>query len=107
MKPACVHCHDRPVNRGRGLCWACFKVPEVRALYGPIGPRGQRGVGNGCIRPPLDLVPTPFPPGSPGKVAVMERRAAQGLAIFHPLDGRRKKASRRDRGRHHRRQAAT
>lgn len=30
--------------------------------------------------------PTQYPPGSPGKIAIMAERAARGEALFHPLD---------------------
>ena len=37
---------------------------------------------------PLPPLPTVHPPGSREKLAVMEQRATDGYAIFHPLDAR-------------------
>ena len=36
--------------------------------------------------PPLDDCPTTALPGSPEKVAVLERRAARGVSLWHPQD---------------------
>lgn len=33
MKPQCRHCHQAPVSRPRGLCWACYYTPGVKSLY--------------------------------------------------------------------------
>jgi hypothetical protein len=38
---------------------------------------------NPCIDP---SAPTPHPPGSPGKLAVLVARAAAQLPLWHPLD---------------------
>lgn len=37
---------------------------------------------------PLPAHPTPHPPGSMGKIAVMEARYARGEHVHHPLDAR-------------------
>jgi len=38
------------------------------------------------MSPPLPPSPTGHPPGSPGKLKVMEERAAAGYALWHPDD---------------------
>jgi hypothetical protein len=42
--------------------------------------------GDFCGTPPPAGEPTSEPPGSPGKLLVLQARAAQGVALFHPLD---------------------
>jgi hypothetical protein len=32
-RPPCRHCHARPVNRCRGLCWSCYADTGIRDLY--------------------------------------------------------------------------
>ena len=32
-KPLCLHCHERQVNRPRGLCWKCWHLPGVKEQY--------------------------------------------------------------------------
>lgn len=41
---------------------------------------------DGGVRLPAE--PTAHPPGSPGKIAVMEARYARGEHVHHPLDAR-------------------
>lgn len=84
----CRHCHDFPAHPrwARGLCWACRKSPDVRALYPSTNKAIHRGVMNGHITPPLPPEPTLAMPGSAEKVAVMEARAAAGLHLHHPQD---------------------
>lgn len=38
------------------------------------------------MSPPLPPHPTGHPPGSPGKLKVMQERAAAGYALWHPDD---------------------
>lgn len=36
MRPTiCVHCHERPPSRARGLCARCYEDRAIRALYPP------------------------------------------------------------------------
>jgi hypothetical protein len=83
----CRHCGAENVNRPRGLCWSCYYTPGVRQLY----PSAARPHGHGVTRPhdarPLPDHPTTALPGSPEKIAVLEQRAALGVALWHPLDG--------------------
>ena len=81
----CRHCLRANVNRPRGLCWCCYYAPGVRALY-PSTSRYARGVIDTYAPAPLDAAPTTAYPGSAAKLAVLERRAALGLALFHPQD---------------------
>jgi hypothetical protein len=32
------------------------------------------------------MQPTPYPPGSPGKIQVLTERAEKGMPLFHPSD---------------------
>jgi hypothetical protein len=86
----CRHCRDpgRTVNRPRGLCWTCFYAPGVRALYPSTSKYANRGTGHGGGGFGLPDAPTPFAPGTPGKLAVLEGRAAAKVALWHPLDAR-------------------
>jgi hypothetical protein len=82
----CRHCQRPKVNRPRGLCWPCYYLPGVRELYPSTSKFGRRGVAEGkALLPPL---PTDATPGSPAKIAVLEARAAAGVALWHPLDWR-------------------
>ena len=82
----CLHCHNRPVSRPRGLCWTCYYQPGVRDRYSPIGKFGRRGIldFNGSGAPAA--MPTPALPGSAAKVAVLARRAQLRQCLWHPLD---------------------
>jgi hypothetical protein len=57
----------------------------VRDLYPSTSKFARRGVSdfNGKAAMPE---PTDAPPGSPEKVAILERRARLGQALWHPLD---------------------
>src|SRR4051812_23544821 len=82
----CRHCEKAPVNRPRGLCWSCYYTPGVRDLYPSTSKYARRGVDdfNGlAFLPPM---PTPARPGTPEKVAILEQRARQRLALWHPQD---------------------
>ncbi len=83
----CPHCRLRVVTRpARGLCYRCVKDAAVLAAYPLAGSKyARRGVGNLTGHRPLPA-PTAAPPGTPAKVAVLEQRAAGGLALFHPAD---------------------
>jgi hypothetical protein len=86
LKGTCRHCNFRSANRSRGLCYTCFYVPGVKDMYPSTSKYARRGVTTGGSCAPL--VPTTAPPGTPEKLLVMEHRAAQGQAIFHPFDAR-------------------
>ena len=92
-KKICRHCKNRGVNRPKGLCWSCYYTPEIHRLY----PRGSanagtekfahRGVPDFHHAAPDDD-PVPILQGTPEKLAVLERRAAEGKNLFHKHDGR-------------------
>jgi len=56
----------------------CPRCSVARNRADPDPPRKDR---------PLAAAPTDAQPGSRKKLAVLRRRAAQGLALFHPHDG--------------------
>jgi hypothetical protein len=85
-RPMCQHCGHRAKTRSRGLCWECSRWVEVRHLYPSVSKYGRRGVGNDNAGQTLDPEPTTARPGSAEKKAVLARRAANGWALFHPLD---------------------
>ena len=82
----CRHCNRTNANRPRGLCWTCYYTPGIRELYPSTSKFARRGVDdfNGAAR--LPAAPTEAPPGSPEKVAILEQRARQRLALWHPGD---------------------
>jgi hypothetical protein len=84
----CRHCRSKPVTRSRGLCSTCYHRPAVSALYPSTHPKGMRGNGAGLMGAgrPLPAEPTAEPPGTPGKVSVLESRASRGESLFHPED---------------------
>lgn len=87
-KPKCRHCCKVAATRPRGLCWTCYYAPGVKELYPSTSKYASRGHGNGPSSSPLADSPTTAAPGTAEKIAVMEQRAAAGLAIFHPADAR-------------------
>ena len=88
MTPICRHCRDakRPVNRPRGLCWYCFYTPGVKELYPTFAPRSSVGIFRAGF--PAPPIPTTAAPGTPEKLAVLEKRARDGQHVFHPADAR-------------------
>ena len=82
----CRHCHSAPSSRPRGLCWSCYYKVGIRDLYPSTSKFARHGIDdfNGTVRLP-DL-PTDAPPGSPEKVAVLERRARLRQGLWHPDD---------------------
>lgn len=85
--PLCQHCHVKNVNRPRGLCHTCYYTPDVLALYPSTSIHAH--VGHGVkVGKARRAYPTAALPGTPEKVAVMERRAKRGQAIFHAADVR-------------------
>jgi hypothetical protein len=79
----CRHCGERSISRPRGLCWACFYLPDVRALYPAAVKIGDDA---DCIVPPLPELPTLTEPGTADRVEVYRQRVAAGRRIFHHLD---------------------
>jgi hypothetical protein len=87
VNPVCRHCSGPKVNCPRGLCRACYYTPGVKERYPPAGKYPRRGVGN-FTGPPLPAAPTAAAPGTPEKLAALERRAELRQAMFHPADAR-------------------
>ncbi len=87
MKPVCRHCNDpdRPVNRPRGLCWACYYTPGVRESYPITSKYARRGVADTPAGHTLPE-PTAAKPGTPEKEAVLRERAERGQRLWHPGD---------------------
>lgn len=84
----CRHCGVEPNNRPRGLGWKCYYTPGVKEMYPSTSKFARRGVGNGYGGHRLPQAPTTHPPGSPEKLAVLEERAKDGAALWHPFDAR-------------------
>ncbi len=87
-RPRCRHCHARPATYGRGLCSRCFLDRAIRDLYPPLRATGPgQGVGQTA---PLKAasVATDAPPGSPGKLLELARRAAAGEELYHAKDAK-------------------
>jgi hypothetical protein len=85
-RTACRHCSHPLVNRPRGLCWRCYYTPGVREHYHNPSRYARRGVGSVHTGPPGAR--TDQPPGTVGKVLVMQVRARLGQDLFHPDDAR-------------------
>jgi len=83
----CRHCHRVEANRPRGLCWSCYYTPGLRELYPSTSKFGQRGLDDFYGEAALPPLPTRAAPGSPEKVAVLEQRAMNRQALWHPDDG--------------------
>lgn len=83
----CQHCQKSKVNRPRGLCWSCYYRPGVRETYPSTSKYARRGVANFFGRATLPERPTAAPPGSPEKLAILEERARNKQALWHPDDG--------------------
>jgi hypothetical protein len=82
----CRHCQREKPSCPRGLCWSCYYTPGVREKYPSTHPFGRRGISifnYSHIEPPE---PTCARPGTPEKVAVLERRALLGVSLWHPDD---------------------
>jgi hypothetical protein len=86
MIPVCKHCRQSKVNRPRGLCWSCYYTPGVKEMYPSTSKYARRGFGNGNSNAPLAPRPTCAAPGTPEKQAVLEERARNRQALWHPLD---------------------
>jgi hypothetical protein len=82
----CRNCNAGKVTRPRGLCRICFYTPGVRQQYVPTSKFAVRGVGIGNRAEILPSAATEALPGGSAKIAVLEQRAAAGVALWHPLD---------------------
>src|SRR4051794_1480050 len=82
----CRHCKRSKQNRPRGLCWSCYYRPGVRETFPSTSKFARRGILDFNGYAATAVRPTSAPPGSPEKVAVLEERAQQGLALWHPQD---------------------
>ena len=81
----CRHCGKGLSSRPRGLCWSCYYTPGLRELYPSTSKFARRGIDcRGRVEPPA--APTKARPGSPEKVAILERRARLHQALWHPDD---------------------
>lgn len=82
----CRHCRRVRTNRPRGLCWVCYYTPGLREQYPSTSKFARRGIGdfNGRVLRPR--APTHALPGTPEKVAILEERARQRQALWHPQD---------------------
>lgn len=82
----CRYCGLRRACKPRILCEPCYYTPEIRASA-PVDEKfGRRGTGlHNLTAPPLPP-PTNYLPGTVEKLAVMEWRAENGYAVFHPAD---------------------
>jgi hypothetical protein len=83
----CRHCSQRrPRHGGRGLCWSCHANLNIRRLYGPVSPRGNKAATNDeKLHRPLP-VPTVAEPGSEEKIRVLCQRVENGELLKHPDD---------------------
>jgi len=89
MLSICRHCSRTSVGyRPRGLCWGCYYTPGVKELFPSTSKYARRGVGNLTGKAPLPSAPTTATPGTPEKLAVIERRALLKQQLFHPADAR-------------------
>lgn len=86
VKTPCRNCGGFGAERPRGLCWTCYYTPGIRKRFLSTSKFARRGVHDDYATRPLPDQATLCQPGSEGKVAVMEARAAAGEAIFHPGD---------------------
>ena len=82
----CKHCQKASVSRPRGLCWSCYYAPGVRDLHPSTSRYARRGLDDFNGRVSLPPFPTGALPGSPEKVAILEQRARQRQALWHPQD---------------------
>jgi hypothetical protein len=82
QRKACKHCQRPRRQIKRGLCWSCYYTPAIRQLYPPRVIQGH-GLGCGPVGMPR---PTAAWPGTPEKIAVLERRAKDRRQLFHPDD---------------------
>ena len=77
----CSSC-GKVLKRHTGLCWYCRVEQAKEARDGC----DKVDDFDGCEADP-PAFPTPYHPGTEGKVLVMEVRAFLGQELFHPMDG--------------------
>jgi hypothetical protein len=82
----CRRCGRTRSNRPRGLCWSCYYTPGVRDQFPSTSKFAQRGLEDFYGSASLPEAATAAFPGSEEKVAVLERRAHNRQALWHPLD---------------------
>ncbi len=82
----CRHCGKVRVSRPRGLCWVCYYTPGVRDHYPITSKFARRGVQDFNGRVSLPPEPTTAMPGTPEKVRILEQRARNHQALWHPHD---------------------
>ena len=88
MISICKHCETCNVNRPRGLCWGCYYTPGVKEMYPSSSKYARRGFGNFTGNAPVAPLPTSYAPGTPEKMAVLQERARNKQALWHPLDAK-------------------
>lgn len=88
----CRHCKRQPANRPRSLCCSCYYKRDIRDLYQTRSDCDAAKRGHGW-KPGLGLElpeqPTAALPNTQEKIAELQRRAAAGLVLWHPLDAGR------------------
>lgn len=83
----CRSCNRERTNHGRGLCYSCSRNPAVRERFPSQRPVPSALALYETSTPALrEPVPTHHPPGTAGKLAVLEARAAAGERLWHPDD---------------------
>lgn len=86
MDALCRHCGKNRQNRPRGLCYACWKTPAIKALYPARSkyyrPRDSDFYGGNA---PPDMATTARP-GTPEKLAAMALRAQGRRSLWHAQD---------------------
>jgi hypothetical protein len=83
-------CHSKQPN-ARYCSWKCAnREAYLRALGRRAGEAGtpatSAALSGGRSFRPLPDSHTKHPPGSPQRIAALQRRAAAGVQLFHPLD---------------------
>lgn len=80
----CLHCKDRRFLESRGLCSKCYKKMNIRNLY----PREIETQRKSEEPPEPEQLPEPTTafPGSPEKVAILQKRFTAGQHLWHPCD---------------------
>lgn len=83
----CPNCKrsDMSIN-ARSLCHSCYKNLGIRKMYPSIKKFANRGTGLGNRQIRMPTEGCPYPPGSEGKIACMEKRAEEGVSLFSSLD---------------------
>lgn len=77
----CNHCRRRGRIFARGLCWICWQDKRIRCRHSDLR-----------VTDTMDAQQAPEPtdaiPGTERKLQILEQRAAQSLALFHPEDAK-------------------